>query len=147
MHNSKASLYLMELMISVLFFSISSAVCVQLFVKAHLVNKETDIRTHAVLAVQNTAEYFLISGGDKEKTLSYYADYSENSNQVTVYFDNTFMPCREDAASYIEHITFTQDDTFSYANIEMRDTKGTNTYYELDIKKYRPGGFDTNEEK
>lgn len=140
MHNSKASLYLMELMISILFFAISSSVCVQLFVKAHLLDQETDIRTRAVLVVSNTAEYFLSSGGNKEKTLSYYTDYSEKDNQVTLYYDNSFKPCTSEIAAYEENILFHSDKSYSYADIEFCEAGNNNSFYGLNIKKYIPGG-------
>lgn len=147
MHNSKASLYLMELMISILFFAISSTVCIQLFVKAHMFNEETDIRTNAVVTIQNTAEYFLSSSGDKEQTMAFYPDCVEKDNQATIYFDDTFTPCTADKAFYAESITFTSDDSFSYATIKLCDVNETTAYYELNLKKYVPGGSDANEKE
>ena len=140
MHNSKASLYLMELMISILFFAISSSVCIQLFVKSHLVNKDTTMRTHAVLNVQNTAEYFWASNGDVEKTMSYYAEYSEDQNLYSVFYDKNFQPCGEANASYIEKIHFTEDAKYSYAEIGIYESAKKDALYTLKVKKYIMGG-------
>ena len=38
---SKSALFLMELILAILFFAAASAVCVQLFVKAHLMSQDT----------------------------------------------------------------------------------------------------------
>ena len=39
--SSRSALFLMELIFSILFFALASAVCVQLFVKAHLLSVST----------------------------------------------------------------------------------------------------------
>ena len=64
MKPSKSSLFLMELIISILFFSIASAVCIQLFVKAHLLNVRTGERNETVVWVQNLAELWTACDGD-----------------------------------------------------------------------------------
>ena len=37
----RSSLFLLELIIAILFFSLTSAVCVQIFVRAHLISRQT----------------------------------------------------------------------------------------------------------
>ena len=63
MRSSRASLFLMELMISILFFSLSSAVCIQLFVKAHAINETTEDISKATLIAQDICEYFHYANG------------------------------------------------------------------------------------
>ena len=53
--NSKSALFLMELIIAILFFAISSAVCVQLFVKAHLMSRDTTDLNHAVACAESAS--------------------------------------------------------------------------------------------
>lgn len=64
MRTSKSSLFLMELVISILFFSIASAVCIQLFVKAHLLNVRTQEQNQTVVWSQNLAELWRAYEGD-----------------------------------------------------------------------------------
>ena len=64
MKPSKSSLFLMELIISILFFSIASAVCIQLFVKAHLLNVRAQEKNETVVWVQNLAELWNSCDGD-----------------------------------------------------------------------------------
>ncbi len=54
--NSKASLFLMELIMSILFFSLSAAVCVQLFVKSHALSQQSLKLNYAVIASESLAE-------------------------------------------------------------------------------------------
>lgn len=59
MKTSKSSLFLMELIIAILFFALASAVCIQLFVKSHLLGNTTAQENHALLLCQNLAEIYL----------------------------------------------------------------------------------------
>ena len=65
--SSKSGLFLIELIIAIVFFALSSASCIQLFVKAHTLSaKSSDLNT-AVIQAQNAAELFKASGGDAER--------------------------------------------------------------------------------
>lgn len=59
MKSSKSSLFLMELIIAILFFALASAVCIQLFVKAHLLGETTTEENKALLMCQNFSEIYL----------------------------------------------------------------------------------------
>ena len=84
MRNSRASLFLMELMISIMFFAISGAVCIQLFVKAHTINEESAAMSKATLIAQDICEYYHYSDGDKADMLSYY-------NEIKTILRNFFL--------------------------------------------------------
>ena len=86
MRNSRASLFLMELMISILFFSLSSAVCIQLFVKAHTINTNTEDKSNATLIAQDISELFHHVKGDEEQLLTYYSKYESTGDAVVLYF-------------------------------------------------------------
>ena len=64
MKHSKSSLFLMELIIALLFFSLASTVCIRLFVKAHSLSAQTVDQNYAVNYAQNMAEAFLGCDGD-----------------------------------------------------------------------------------
>lgn len=63
MKHSRSSLFLMELIIAILFFSLASAVCIRLFVKSHLVSESTVNQNHAITHAQNMAEVWLSVDG------------------------------------------------------------------------------------
>lgn len=54
----------MELIIALLFFSLSSTVCIRLFVKAHSLSAQTVDQNYAVNYAQNMAEVFTGCDGD-----------------------------------------------------------------------------------
>lgn len=88
MKHSKTSLFLMEFIVGILFFSIALALCVQLFVKAKTINEES--------VQKNKAQ--LIAGYIIE---NYKADQSlENS----MYFDEQGLVCTKDNYYYLAKI-------------------------------------------
>lgn len=64
MKHSKSSLFLMELIIALLFFSLASTVCIRLFVNAHSLSNQTVDMNYAVNYAQNMAETFTGCDGD-----------------------------------------------------------------------------------
>lgn len=55
----RSSLFLLELIIAILFFSLTSAVCVQIFVRAHLISRQTQELNTALEKVSGFCEVFL----------------------------------------------------------------------------------------
>ena len=51
----RSSLFLLELIIAILFFSLTSAVCVQIFVRAHLISRQTQELNTALEKVSGSA--------------------------------------------------------------------------------------------
>lgn len=73
MKSSHSSLFLMELILSILFFSIAGAACIQLFVKAHVLGQGTREQNQAVIWSQNLSSLWLASddnASSKERMLS-----------------------------------------------------------------------------
>lgn len=81
----RSSLFLLELIIVILFFSMASAVCVRFFVKAHTISRDTTNLNMAVNQVSAYAELFL-SEPDFVVELS-------KTEHSTAYYDNDWQPC------------------------------------------------------
>ena len=60
--NSKSSLFLMEMMIAILFFSLASAVCLRMFTKSSQMSKDTTNLNRAVGQAGNAAELLKAAG-------------------------------------------------------------------------------------
>lgn len=65
--SSRSGLFLMELIISILFFSLAGAVCVRLFVNSHIVSRNSVELNHALEWTQNVAEVFYGCNGNEEE--------------------------------------------------------------------------------
>ena len=85
MKHSKSSLFLMELIIALLFFSLASTVCIRLFVKAHSLSNQTVDTNYAVNYAQNMAEAFIGCDGDMQ-TLQAVMDKSRLSEDGCTLF-------------------------------------------------------------
>lgn len=136
MRNSRASLFLMELMISILFFSLSSAVCIQLFVKAHTINQATEDKSNAILIAQDISEYFHYTNGNKTQLLSYYTDYEEAESDILLYFTEAGAPCNETAARYVAVLTFGQNLSYATLDINVKLAHEDDSLYSSSLKKY-----------
>ena len=62
--NSRLSLFLMELIIAIMFFSLSAAVCVRLFTSAHFMAEGAKNMSGATIWSQNLAEAFAGTDGN-----------------------------------------------------------------------------------
>ena len=82
--HSKTSLFLMELILSILLFSLCSAICVQLFVRAHRKEQNAMFLNWAVQACDSAAAHI-----QQEKQLPAPACY-----------DADFRPCVQEAAAW-----------------------------------------------
>ena len=78
--NSKLSLFLMELIVAIMFFSLSAAVCVRLFASAHFLAEKTESLSNAVMWAQNVSEAFTGNGGRLSDIALLYPDAYVISN-------------------------------------------------------------------
>lgn len=148
MKSSKSNLFLLELIISILFFSIASAACIQLFVKAHLLDNKTKEQNLAVTWSQNLAELWQFSAGDMSivyKQLS--GDYditgdsivlSDNMESVILSFDKDF--CLSDSHVLYHAILSDSgyDSSTQLLNAEISFIKGSETFYTLPLMYHPP---------
>ncbi len=91
MNHSKSSLFLMELIVGLLFFSLSSTICILLFVKSHTLSTYTQNMNYAVTQAQNMAEAFLGLDGDLCQLHSLF-DQSilDESQDILTVYDNEY---------------------------------------------------------
>jgi len=66
--HSKTPLFLMELIVMLLVFSVSAVVCLQVFAGAKRISEESSRLDAAVIQAQTVAEYWKSTHGDLEKT-------------------------------------------------------------------------------
>ncbi len=130
---SKSALFLMELMITTLFFALASTVCVQLFVKAHQINRETRVRDAMLVSVQNIAETWLagessLADGDREVTVT---------DGLTLYYDGAWEAVDASAAVYVLTLTQSGDHENDYAQLTVEKIGENTSVFSLDLTKHR----------
>lgn len=147
MHSSKNSLFLMELILSILFFALTAAVCLQLFVKAHVLSQDAIHLNHAVTEAQNFAEVFLAGDGSLKRFPDYFIDqltpvscsYDDSGTlcSFTLFYDKDWNPSGLSDHTYQITIAYTQKDqpAMRDAAITVSDTED---FYRIPLQKYIP---------
>lgn len=98
----RSSLFLLELIIAILFFSLTSAVCVQLFARAHTISRQTQELNTALEKVSGCTEIFL-AGDDFSAVFGDTVSCIQNpdgSAVYTLYYDDSWQFCADTDAAY-----------------------------------------------
>ena len=164
---SRTSLFLIELMISIFFFIISTTIVLQLFVKSYQVSQKTIYTNNAYQCAQNISELFLGSNADSQFVHDHFSTHNcfhllnelpndsfpiqylaENNthNNLLLLYDKDWNSCTTlSQADFFVYVFFSKKGCFSYETIYITsDIPYLNTshtlqpFYELTIQKYIP---------
>lgn len=118
MKSSHSSLFLMELIVSILFFSVAGAACIQLFVKAHVLGQNTREQNQAVIWSQNLSSLWLAcddKATSKERIAFLYGqltqdygrddgsiqtDTADDGTRLILSFDKNWQLCTDKGVTY-----------------------------------------------
>lgn len=98
--NSKSLLFLIELLITILFFSLTSAICIQLFVRSHRISTTSLELDQGVMLCENMAELYQHEQGFLNNLFEYYPKGELEDDTFFLYLDPDFEPCDLDTAQY-----------------------------------------------
>ena len=130
--SSRSGLLLMEIIIAILFFSVVSAICLQLFVKAHNMGADTEELDMAVRQCSSVAE-ILSQGGQPAAQLD---DLSDDGGFI--YFNEDFQTCKKDDSQYHLDISSSPEDTgVTTYDIALYANDDTECIYSLKVDTYR----------
>lgn len=136
-NKSRTSLVLMELIITILFFSLASAVCVQLFVRAHLTTKATRELNNAINITQSISEVMNGTDGSISSIHSYYETASGDADYFVVYYDENFNETDDFSnAVYAADVTVDNVGNLHDLNIDFLRIKDYELIYNLQSSKY-----------
>lgn len=132
--NTRSSLFLIELMITILFFSLGSAVCIQVFVKAHTVNEDARRLSFASLQVSSAASALKYTDGSPDALREYFPMLSEDKNGMTVCYDRSFRECEPSEGFFVLRITKESTDGVLHSNIEITAPDRETPIYGLTLR-------------
>ena len=115
----RSSLFLLECIISILFFIIAATVCIQLFAKSYTLSRDSENLT---MAVQLTTSYVEEFRGGK--------DFPE---KLQIYYDESWIICEESESAHTLTITITSESNLMKGSFVMDDI------YEITSTKYVGG--------
>lgn len=128
----KPNLFLIELMISVLFFALCSAVCLSLFAKAHLLSVESSDMTHALNMATQAAE--CIKSNPKELRYLLMGN-QESENLYRIYYDSDWnLIADREGMKYEMIVEINRESPVMKAKITVQ--KQDAQIYEIEVKKY-----------
>lgn len=134
---SKTSLFLMELVITILFFSICAAVCMQLFVRTHVLGQKTQELNHAVCEAQGFAEVMRGTNGELDDIIAYYPNaVSDGESFFEIFYDSDFNKCDVDSAVYVADVTLTPNGAIQNMDIKIVRLSDYEEIYTLNATKY-----------
>lgn len=136
---SKTPLFLMEIIISILFFSLASAVCVQVFVKAYELDRKSVQLNRAIAESQCIAEIMLGSDDPFSVIQSSYSDAVITSNEhCMIFYDKQFQKCtpQDSGSTYVADITFDSSSPLQCMNIRIQEQQTALEIYSLEIQKF-----------
>lgn len=133
---SKSSLFLMELIIAILFFAIASGMCMQIFVKAHLITKQTNREQNAVVASDSVIAVLKNASGDLNQVASLFEGEIENE-QVTIWLNESFQITSSNQSMY--YIAVTREDVDQYM-ITVREQNSEKQILKQSIFCHEPLG-------
>ena len=135
---SKASLFLMELIVAILIFSVASAVCVQLFAKARLLNQKTDALNLALSCTQSAAEQLRGTDGSAETIAALYPDAEQQGASFAVGFDQDGNPCAVPQSACRLEITLSGNGQTRQADLACYDEQNAQPVYQLQLRFHIP---------
>lgn len=134
---SKSSLFLMEMIVTLLFFSIASAICVQLFAQAHILSRQAKELNAAVAISQSFVEVMRGTDGSIDSIWTQFMDADRISDhELSQYYDSDFQICNKSDALYIADVTLTSTSAFQIIHVEFICLENKSLVYELSATKY-----------
>lgn len=135
-----SSLFLLELILAILFFSMASAVCVQLFVKSHLLSRDAWELNTTVTEVSSAAELIHVSDDIPSAASLLKAEYPESEvsggSGIEIYYNEDFQSCKKNDAVYCLSARFTEDESMLNGELKMNKLKDGSVIYSLDISHH-----------
>lgn len=135
---NRSSLFLMEIIIAILFFCVAGTVCIQLFVKSHLLTRESKELTMAVNEV--TSAVSLVDHNVDLPTAieDSYPSAVEKYGDYIVYYDDSWSSCSAEEGVYSLVISIIVSDTRIVGDISVNRLSDDSVIYQLDAGKHIP---------
>ena len=136
----KSGLFLLEMVILILFFSIASAICVNLFVKEHVLSTQSRDLGTAVQQVQTVAETYKAVNGDTSQMTQLLALAEEDGGKLALYYNKEWQ-IQQDSNDAVYTLTVVpvsnQGEDIVGAKIAViKNDDKTEEIFVVDVKKY-----------
>lgn len=134
---SKASLFLMEFILTLLLFSVCGAVCMQLFAKANSLSKDTFELNNAVACAQGFAEVMRGTDGSIDSIIEMYPGAVRGGDDFfEVFYDKDFNECEYEDAVYVGDVSVYPSGYIQNIDVKILRIVDYEEIYSLSVTKY-----------
>ena len=134
-----SGLFLTELILAILFFSVAGAVCLQVFAKSHRMSRDARRLELAVSECSSAAE-LLEASGDEAEALSLlrerYPLAESSSDGLVLLFDRENQPCGESDADLVISIRLSTHERLLTARLTACRAGDTENIYALELSHH-----------
>ena len=116
---SKSSLFLMELIIVIMFFTISAAICMEIFANAKVKNDYSRNVANAAFKAESIAEVYKNENGDLDKLSQKYKGTKTSDGVLEIYYDIDWKKSDRKNAAFTARVTETEEPDIEKAFIEI----------------------------
>ena len=134
LNKSRSGLFLMELIMAIFIFSIASTICIQMFIKSHVLSQKSVELNHAVTWCGSMAELFYATDGNLEKMAEEldYSYFDDSMNNISIYYDDSFLSVDGiNNATYCVTGSVSESDQLITLNIQCKDLLDNEDIYSL----------------
>lgn len=125
--HSGTGLFMTELILVILFFSIAAACCLEAFAASSRLHERARRLEQALNSTENLVQQLRGLQGGLEGLREYYPRMTEGENPE-LFFDGEGNPCGSEAGEYGITLTRTQEEGLVYVLLESRDMQGEELY-------------------
>lgn len=136
----KSGLFLIELILAITFFSLASAVCLQLFVKSHLLSQETTQLNTGINLATSIAEIFRQNYGDMEAVQKLMPELkpTNSENHYIAFYKEEGLPCQKADAFYTLTMENSEIEGQHTTIIKILSVPNHTSIYELSVQVHLP---------
>jgi hypothetical protein len=138
--HSSNSIFLMEIILNILLFSVLLVIGLQFFMQAHLQTQQTQALHQAVTSCESVAALFQSGDGTLEGLAADCAYSTVQNNEVNIYLDGSFAFCpKQDAAySMTAALSSGENSGLSKLTVTCFTQTGGQELYSLTACRYTP---------
>jgi len=134
---SKTSLFLMELIITILLFAACGAVCVRLFVTSYVMTRDTVELNESVSIAQGFAEVMRGTDGDIDSVMEHYPTAIRGGDAFfEVFYNEEFEECSYNDAAYVCDVSMGPNGAIQNMEVRIVRLRDYKDIYTLDATKY-----------
>lgn len=135
---TKSSLFLIEFIIVLFFFLLVAAVCIQVFVRAYFLSRESENLSHAQTIVQSFAEALKGSDGSIDDMQELMPELTLHGGSYEAWYDSQWEPCGEEDAAFLLSADMNVIATEKKAKLSIQQLYNGKYLFEIQLHFHTP---------